>query len=179
MLDEDTAWKCSLEEILAARDARHEKQMQLLKAYPDKTLACLTVVMPGERKCNKLTPVIGNEACRVIEDTFKDKLHIPELNTKNVSKTGFEAFFLVSLNALEVKRQTVRIEDTHRLGRLFDIDVIGKDGIPISRSEIGEKPRSCLLCDNEARLCMRKHAHSYEELLSEIHRIVNEWQNLL
>jgi len=176
----ETPCRCSLEDILAARDARRQKQMRLLKAYPDKTLICLTVIMPGEIKCNEYTPIIGAAACQAIEETFKDKLILPDeadCNTKNVSKTGFEAFFLVSLPPVEVKRQTVRIEETHGLGRLFDIDVIEKDCVPISRNEIGEKPRQCLLCNDEARICMRKHTHTHEELLTKIRSLVEDWQN--
>ena len=40
----------TLEELLASRDNRHSMQMSLLKAHPDKTLVCLTVVMPGSIK---------------------------------------------------------------------------------------------------------------------------------
>ena len=68
---------------------------------------------------------------------------------------------------LSVKRAAVALEDSHPLGRLFDLDVIGPDG-PLSRTEIGAPERRCLLCDRPARLCMRGHRHSYQELLAAI-----------
>ena len=52
--------------------------------------------------------------------------------------TGYEAYLITPLPLLEAKRIAVTIEDTHPLGRLFDIDVINSDGIPVARNDIGE-----------------------------------------
>ena len=180
MAETDVYGICSLEEILAARDARHAIQMQLLKEYPGKALICLTVVMPGERKCNRLTKTIGDAACKAIKETFGSSLFLPRQSllpdNPRISKTGYEAFFLASGKILEVKKASVDIEDTHPLGRLFDIDVIGSDGVPVSRSQLKADPRKCLLCDNEARLCMRLHTHTHQELLEKIGETVAAWE---
>ena len=47
---------------------------------------------------------------------------------------------------LDVKRLLVPLEDASKLGRLYDIDIIGRDGKKISRSDIGKPGRTCLLC---------------------------------
>ena len=39
-------------------------------------------------------------------------------------ETGFEAYFVVDMRPLEVKRLCCSIEDEHPLGRLMDIDVV-------------------------------------------------------
>lgn len=180
MADADIFGVCSLEEILAARDARHSIQMQLLKEYPDKALICLTVVMPGERKCNRMTKTIGDAACKAIKEKFGSSLLLPRQSilpdNPRISKTGYEAFFLVSGTIPEVKNASVYIEETHPLGRLFDIDVIGSDGVPVSRSLLKAGPRKCLLCDNEARLCLRMHTHTHRELLEKIGETVAAWE---
>ena len=89
--------------------------------------------------------------------------------------TGYEAYLITDLPALEAKRVTCDIEDSHPLGRLFDIDVMGADGMPISRQEVGGEPRRCLLCEHESRWCMRNHSHSQEELMSHIEKLVNDY----
>ena len=71
-------------------------------------------------------------------------------------ETGYEAYLITPLPLLDAKRIAVQIEDTHPLGRLFDIDIIDKDGVPVSRDRVGSRPRRCLVCDREARYCMRR-----------------------
>lgn len=88
-------------------------------------------------------------------------------------ETGYEAYLITPLPLLEAKRIAVTIEDTHPLGRLFDIDVINTDGIPVARNDIGEKPRRCLVCEHEARYCMRMRWHTQEEIWAKINEMVD------
>ena len=92
-------------------------------------------------------------------------------------ETGYEAYLITSLPLLEAKRIAVQIEDTHPLGRLFDIDIIDKDGVPVSRDRVGSRPRRCLVCDREARYCMRMRWHTQEEIWERINAMVDEYQN--
>lgn len=160
----------SLDELLAARDARHEKQLSLLREHPDQTLVCLTVIMPGSEKRNALSLAVANAAVGALRSAFPDS----DIETCDL-ETGFEAYLLVPLSEIEAKRIAVRIEDTHPLGRLFDIDIINKDGTPLNRSAVDSAPRRCLLCGNEARLCMRLHSHTHEELTTRIQHLVADW----
>ena len=79
---------------------------------------------------------------------------------------------MAALPSVEAKRLAVCLEETHPLGRLFDIDVIRPDGEPMPREAVGSGPRKCLLCDRDARFCMRNHTHSYQELLSKIDELL-------
>ena len=72
----------------------------------------------------------------------------------------------------DAKRITCELEETHPLGRLMDMDVVGPEG-PVSRADIGLAPRRCLLCGNEVRYCMRAKSHTREELLTRIEEIVS------
>ncbi len=139
----------TLDALLQSRDQRHALQEQLLQQHPGGTLVCLTVVMPGSVKRNLYSVVTAQAALTALLDR-----HLP---------------------ALEAKRVTCDIEDSHPLGRLFDIDVMGADGTPISRQAVGGEPRRCLLCDHEARWCMRNHSHSQEELMAHIQKLVETY----
>ena len=90
-------------------------------------------------------------------------------------ETGFEAYFLIQMSLLECKRMACDIEDTHPLGRLFDIDVIDADVSPVPRAAIGKEGRKCLLCEQEARYCMRNHTHSREELQRKIQQMIEAY----
>ena len=91
--------------------------------------------------------------------------------------TGYEAFLLLPMPPLAVKQICCDLEETHPLGRLMDIDVLGDDGAPLERSVLGLPPRKCLLCDRPARVCMRAHTHTQEELMDEIRRRIADYCN--
>lgn len=164
----------TLDDMLRARDARALRQAETLAAHPDDSLVVLTIVAPGPVKRSRASRVAAEAACRAIAEAFDGYL---TSDLRLDLPTGFEAFFTVSLSAEEAKHRAVAIEDSHPLGRLFDIDVMGADLRPISRSETGGSPRRCLLCDNDARVCMRTGAHSYAELISHIDRITSRYDD--
>lgn len=157
----------TLEQLLASRDARVRRQQELLEAWPDATLLCLTVIMPGPCKRSETSLRIASAAVSAIRSTF-DGISVESLHDL---ETGYEGYFLLPQDPLSLKRTAVTIEDTHPWGRLFDIDVITPSG-PISRNAIGAPERRCLLCERPARLCMRERRHSYAELLAAIETLV-------
>ena len=155
---------------MAAREDRQRLQREMLERNPVMTLLCLTVVMPGSVKRNRQSLIVANAALDALTAQFGSS----GLQTRDLP-TGFEAYLLTSLSPLEAKRAVCRIEQEHPLGRLFDIDVIGQDGVPLQRADIGLEPRRCLLCDQPARWCMRGHTHSTEEILARIDEMVNAY----
>lgn len=188
----------TLNELLASRDARHATQQKLLAEHSGKTLVCLTVVMPGSVKRNQQSLTAAHVAVEAMRKAFAVKenkglfpLETPE-NPENLVplenpeppaptlleldlETGYEAYLITPMPLLEAKRIAVNIEDTHPLGRLFDIDIINADGVPVSRDAIGEKPRRCLVCDHEARYCMRMRWHTQEEIWAKINEMVDSY----
>lgn len=159
----------TLEELLESRDKRHALQLELLKQHPAETLVCLTVIMPGAEKRNDNSLIVARAAMDAARAVFGNE-HIE----KNLP-TGYEAYWLTTLPPAEAKRRACAIEESHPLGRLFDIDIIQRDGTPMSRQSIGAKSRRCLLCDNEARFCMRNHSHTQEELLARIKELTESY----
>ena len=188
----------TLDELLASRDARHAMQQKLMAEHSGKTLVCLTVVMPGSVKRNLQSLTVARAAVEAMRKAFGGKntdelmrsdelipeteLLTDELKTDDEGclierdlNTGYEAYLITPLPLLEAKRVAVEIEDTHPLGRLFDIDVIDKQGIPVSRDRVGGQPRRCLVCDHEARYCMRMRWHTQEEIWARIRQMTDDY----
>ena len=162
----------TLDALLQSRDNRHALQQQLLQQHPGNTLVCMTVVMPGNVKRNLYSVVTAQAALTALFDRLGE--HVKATRARDLV-TGYEAYLITDLPAPEAKRVTCDIEDSHPLGRLFDIDVMGADGAPITRQSVGSEPRRCLLCDNEARWCMRNHSHSQEELMARIQQMIDDY----
>ena len=159
-------------DLLASRDRRWHRQQELLREHPDETLLCLTVIMPGAVKRNRLSLVVAKAATEALRVEFGESIKWME---ERDLETGFEAYAFTTLPLLDAKRTACRIEEEHPLGRLFDIDVIDPTGTPVARHAIGAAPRRCLLCEREARFCMRNHTHNREELQARIETIVDEY----
>lgn len=162
----------TLDMLLASRENRWKFQRQLIQENPGLTLVCLTVIMPGNVKRNDQSLIVAKAAIQALKEKFGQQ--ICRMEERDL-ETGYEAYFLIQLPMLETKRLTCEIEDTHPLGRLFDIDVIDLDGTPVARAAIGKEGRKCLLCDHEARYCMRNHTHSREELQQKIQQIIDAY----
>lgn len=173
----------TLNELLVSRDSRHAMQQKLLAEHSGKTLVCLTVVMPGSVKRNQQSLIVAHAAVEQMIESYELGVRNDELGIRFGGRlierdleTGYEAYLITDLPLLEAKRIAVQIEDSHPLGRLFDIDIIDKDGVPVSRDRVGSSPRRCLVCDREARYCMRMRWHTQEEIWERINAMVDEYQ---
>jgi len=65
--------------------------------------------------------------------------------------------------SMQVKHALVLLEEGHPRGRLWDIDVLDRDGRPLSRAEAGQSPRRCFVCGAPAHECRVLKRHSLEE----------------
>lgn len=157
----------SLEELLESRDLRVRHQQELQAAFPESTLICLTVQLPGAVKRSSHSLIVGGAGMTALLEKFGSVLSHAQVRDL---ETGYEAYLAVKLPAALVKRLCVSIEEDHPLGRLMDIDVMGCD-----RASLGIAPRRCLLCDNEARYCMRARAHTREALMEKIDRMIGDY----
>ena len=162
----------TLTELLDSRDRRWSHEKFLMAHYPKQTLICLTVVMPGKVKRNASSLIVAKAATKALHGAFDEEMSLWE---QKDLPTGYEAYCMVSVKPVAAKRRCCIIEERHPLGRLFDIDVIGPGGVPISRQQLGLAPRTCLICGKEARLCMRMHTHTQEELQAKIKEMIDDY----
>lgn len=153
--------KCevTLEQMLKARDERAEKQQELIIAY-GLPLISFTVNIPGTRKNTDCSRRIFFEGCGVLLNRLKDQGIYPVYQETKDLPTGMEEYVIVDMDECDVKKLALEIEETHPLGRLWDFDVIGRDGLSVTREALGYLKRKCLLCDEEAHACARSRAHS-------------------
>ena len=165
----------TLDQLLQARDDRYALQLALTKEWPDRTLVCLTVVLPGPVKRDARSLKVAEAAVAAVREVLA-----PVYKELYDLETGYEGYFIVEGALLDVKKACCGIENEHPYGRLMDLDVIepvGETVVPVSRDRVGEEPRRCLLCDRPARECMRAHTHSFGEIVQTIDKILGFAEN--
>ena len=165
----------TLEQLLGARDDRYARQRSLTQAWPDRTLVCLTVVLPGSVKRDARSLKVAEAAVEAVREVLA-----PTYKELRDLETGYEGYFLVDAPLLDVKKACCEIENEHPYGRLMDLDVLERVGdtvVPVGRERVGEQPRRCLLCDRPARECMRAHTHTQEDIFQTIDRILGFDEN--
>ena len=167
-----TNYVVSLSDILISREQRQSRQHQWLKDYSS-TLVSLTVVAPGPIKDSVLTRRIFNLACHSIQSLLDDNHWSILAKAFFDLPTGAEAFITLDIPAEQVKQLMIQLENTHRVGRLWDIDVIDKTGHILSRVDDGLAARTCLLCHEDARICARQRRHTFDELIQAMEMLVD------
>ncbi|MBR1408461.1 MAG: triphosphoribosyl-dephospho-CoA synthase CitG [Clostridia bacterium] len=160
-------------DMMEARERRASRQRELLTQYGE-TLLCFTMNIPGPVKDSPLIRsgfALGRQRLR---QAFLRLGIRPLHEEEDLSFTGCEAFFVLPLPALQVKRMAADIEEDSLLGRLFDLDVLRPGGVKVERQEIGLPGRRCLLCGNPAQVCARSRAHALSSLQAKTHEILED-----
>ncbi|VEB99686.1 2'-(5''-triphosphoribosyl)-3'-dephospho-CoA:apo-citrate lyase [Cedecea lapagei] len=163
----------SLPEILASRDVRRARQQAWLSRRPA-TLISFTVVSPGPVKDSELTRRIFNHGIRALRRLaqaggweIRQQACFPLI-------TGPEGLLAIAAPANQVKRAAIDLEQSHPLGRLWDIDVLDAEGHILSRKDFSLPPRECLLCQQEASCCARAQTHSLQDLTARMESLLND-----
>ena len=150
-----------LNQILEARERRAHRQRALIAQY-GLPLVSFSMNIAGPVKN---TPLIfrGFQLGRrmLLEQLRLLGIDVPYEEQSDVA-TGCESLLMVQGKPETVKQVTCSIEEHASLGRLYDMDVIGTDGVKLER----EEPRRCLICGKPARECARSRSHSVEDLQS-------------
>jgi holo-ACP synthase len=170
--------EAALEQILEAREYRAAHQKELMEKYR-LPLVSFTINIPGPFKKTYESSIIFQEGCKALMKKVKENGLSLEYYETNELITGYEAYFVVKTDELTLKAYMLEIERGHLLGRLFDLDVIGSDGAPISRKYFGNSKRKCLLCDEDAHSCGRSRQHTIEELTQKIKSMVDSYLKIV
>jgi len=159
----------TLEEVLQNREQRFERQKRIVRRT-NATLISFSMVIPGEIKNNsRITTVFALGLQAILELLSKNAFEINELESTG-GNTGPECIIAVKCDPIMLKKLSCEIEENHKYGRLFDVDVLNKELKAISRQDIGRKERNCFVCNKAAHLCARDRTHSLYELEQAVQR---------
>lgn len=166
----------SLQEMLDFRDTKVMYMQKLRCEFKNSILVTLSMNIPGPHKTSDEIYYAFQVGKSLIKNDIIKNDYIILKETEYKSKAGYlEYYVLNTLDTKSIKKIMTEIEDNHPLGRLFDIDVYWKNGIGISRNELGLLERKCLVCGKSAKECGRSRAHSIEVLESKVHEIIGNF----
>jgi len=163
----------TLTELLASRDARQARQHAWLQRH-GVTLISFTVVAPGPVKDCDLTRRIFSHGLLALEALATRAAWPVNARASFALVTGPEALFAINAPAQAVKQATIALEQTHPLGRLWDIDVLTPHGDILTRRQFSLPPRACLICSRAAALCAREQTHTLAQLLAQMEALLND-----
>ncbi len=160
----------SVQDVLAARDERAARQMRFLSDYAA-PLISFTMNIAGEIKHTPEIERAFREGVQLIRRQL-ERMHASVLAyEEKIAFTGCEALFAVQADAHELKKRLCMIEETHPLGRLFDMDVIDAHGTHLTRPA----ERTCLICGAPVRACARSRAHTANELFAKAQQMIQAY----
>jgi len=159
-----------LEEMLQCRERRSYIQNTYLAKYHSPVLS-FSMNIPGPIKVTNELHCAFKEASALIFNLLKYPPYTIFDTFEVNEKTGDELIICFSGNAKEIKILTTNLEDTHPLGRLFDIDIIDTNGLKLSR----EVYRTCLICNRQAQACTHSRRHSVAEMQNKIGTMLSDY----
>lgn len=167
----------TLEQMLAAREARVQRQQRALADYGLPILS-ISLVTPGPVKDTEDARFLLSSALQAVDALLHQRGWANPWSQSVSGITGPEALYAVVCDALAFKHSLIRLEDEHPLGRLWDLDVICPQQGSLSRRALGAEPRRCLLCGEAAHACARSRTHTLEALGQAITRTIHGYRRL-
>ncbi len=150
----------SLEAVLNNRERRVGLTHMLLDEYPNSSVVCFKLNIPGPVKRNELIDMLFEEGVNKFKTIASDWTILrEEIITSNC---GPEAYFV--LNEPSIKERLIELEDASKIARLYDFDLTQSDGTAVSRSDFNISERKCLICNESSKVCGRNRTHSIEDL---------------
>jgi holo-ACP synthase/triphosphoribosyl-dephospho-CoA synthase len=162
-----------MEEVLAEREDRVRRQKELLDKFGP-PLLCLTLNIPGPYKNFPWARRCFFEGLAALKKNLRAEGMGLRHEEWFEGPAGYRGFITVEAEGLAVKALSVQLEETHPLGRLFDIDVLEGAG-KIPRTAVGAEERKCLVCGGNAFACGRNRTHGVEELIPTVLQIMKNF----
>lgn len=160
----------TVEQIVASRDRRKLVRRRMFADH-NLPIVCVTLVSPGPVKWWSWTDAVFGVAEAELRRAFGLRGWMVREWSNASFNTGPEAQIAVNANPWEIKRLLLKMEETHLLGRLWDLDVITPEAV-LDRATIGIRPRRCLVCTADADTCTQTDVHPDEALLKAVERIL-------
>jgi phosphoribosyl-dephospho-CoA transferase len=169
--------------LLAARDARQDRcDSFLARAGGSGCVVAVSTVIPGADKRPAGADLLTRAAFAVfrrpewvgaVPDRTRSEHEVLTTATPTLSSSvqdhsddvlGAFLLFADATDARCMKEWCVALESTLPWGRLIDLDVYDAGGRLVTRHALGLPERTCLVCKEPARECMRLGRHSEAEL---------------
>ncbi len=157
-------------DMLNCREERAFRQQQFL-SETNCPLISFSMNIPGPIKTNAEIQKAFFYGKDGIQKALADGNFEVKKAFESHERTGDELLYAVDGDAEKLKDFSVEIEEKNPLGRLFDIDVIKKDGKKISRPS----QRRCLICNGPAQDCAHSRRHSVSEMQDKIEEILQDF----
>ena len=168
-----TSNQVTIDDMMRCRERRSAVQQEYLDTYHNTVISfCMNI--PGPVKTNAdIRTAFDTGASEISAVLSRQKLSIlAQCNFHD--KTGDELILCVDGDAVSLKKQMCEIEETHPLGRLYDIDVLDQNGIKLSRPTF----RKCILCDCQAQECARSRKHHVDEMFWKITDMIQSYASM-
>ena len=158
----------TLAELLDAREerARCQKRMIAEHGFP---LISFTMNIAGPTKNSPLIERAFAEGVRRINKIIGNYFVAERFESH--TKCGPMLICSVRCDALELKSKLVKIEDTHPIGRLFDMDVITSSAEHMTRPT----ERGCIVCGASGRACAAGRLHKLADILRITEKILSDY----
>ena len=163
-----------LDEVLAAKERRAARQADMLAHYHQPVIS-LTLVTPGEIKDSlryRNTMGVALQMCDQL--LWENRWQVLDRQVLWLP-TGPEALWCVAHPAAEIKAHCATLEQTHPLGRLWDLDVISPQHGHVGRQSLGAHLRRCLICDAPAHACSRSRKHPVGQVVARVEKMIDDW----
>lgn len=166
----------TLDQVLRFREKKAGILQVLQSVCGRGCVVSLGMNIPGPVKTGPSVYHAFLEGKRALEDIFRNGQTIVRFEGMMKDAAGYAAVYQIDgISAEALKLQAVELEETHFLGRLFDIDVSDGGGAWITRESVGGKTRKCLLCGRNAKVCGRSRTHTADELYERVSEIIDSW----
>ncbi|WZL72730.1 citrate lyase holo-[acyl-carrier protein] synthase [Clostridiaceae bacterium 35-E11] len=163
-----------IDKILMDREKRYHQILSLLEKY-HLPVICGKINYPGKHKTTHEAQI----AFRVLTQSIQERYATASVFRQVLDGyDGSSMLMVVDMDPVAAKNIAVDMEEHHFLGRIFDIDVYIEDGSSIGREKFKKGARRCVLCSEDARICMRMNRHSMESVIQEINRLIHEYESL-
>lgn len=158
-----------IDKVLMDRERRYDRILELIGEF-NLPVLCGKINYPGKNK----NTMESMKAFSILKEFLSVEFIKKAVFCEKVDGyDGCSMLMVLSESPLAAKNRTVHIEEQHTLGRIFDIDIYIKDGSSIGRENINKSPRRCILCNGDARICMKYKNHNLEDVLEKINGLIN------
>ncbi|MCK9235278.1 MAG: triphosphoribosyl-dephospho-CoA synthase [Acholeplasmataceae bacterium] len=145
-------------------DAREKRKITIEKlAQNGAFLVCLKANTPGLNKTRFSSYLL----LRIFHPILMEKWVVNHVHFYESADGPYLIYGLKYKDVNALKQAAIKIEESHFLGRLIDLDVYEK-GELITRDSLHLPARTCMICGDYVHRCQRSQKHSLTEILTHI-----------